>query len=299
MKVIVSNKRSFKLDRIVFCAPLGIGDFLFAVGAIEKLSDQKKVYILTTKHIWKNVSEFFEPDFRGQPIFIDNLATNQRIQDIAKKEARNLRAGVIYFGFEALWLSQKLRPDLGLNQHYYRITGSDFGLAIRPKTYNERLRNVEQVIPPDHEYNFIHDFPNTNRQLSKNQMEVPYVHADAYKSFRLVQLLDLARNADEIHVVNSSIYCLLVVTGVFANRNCLYLMKYNYLISNTESPKGWEEFNLFDRFGEELRVPEIVDRKRHLTRTAGLAKNTPRRILNKVFFGKYGSFWNPIIKDKI
>ena len=76
-------------------------------------------------------------------------------------------------------------------------------------------------------------------------------------------------------------------------------MKYNYLISNTESPKGWEEFNLFDRFGEELRVPEIVDRKRHLTRTAGLAKNTPRRILNKVFFGKYGSFWNPIIKDKI
>jgi len=270
-----------------------------AVGAIEELAELKDFYIYTTESIWKNISALLPVDFQGTILLANGFSKGQRIQAMARKEARRINAGILFFGFEALWLSQKLRPDLGLNQHYYRIIGCNYDLAIRPDVYKARLKKTSQIVPQEFSYRFIHDFPKTNRDIQLHKSRLLSVHADTYKNYNVTSLMDVILAATELHLVNSSIYCFSLAIGAKNHRNCLYLMRNNYLVSNTESPGEWEEFNLYGKSGFRSDRPELVDRQLELDKGVKMARKLTRLILNRIIFGRYGSHWNPVIEVKI
>lgn len=297
-RILVSNKLARRNRRIVFASPFGIGDYFFAAGAIEELSKEHIVYVLVTHNIYQNIQALFPTDSTITFIFIDEkILKKSRIQSIARNVAREFRAGVLLYGFELTYFSQILRPDLALDQHYYRTIGANFDKACRGKIYAERILKTLQVDVPKGKYALVHHFPGTNREISTIKSKYDLIFANEFEDKPITSLFNLIHGAAELHLVNSSIYCFAIVTQASNCSQNLYMFRNDILNGMTQTSLTWQEIPLFHDHGTKVNNYQPLNRELHYAGLISKSNGTIRRLFNIAIFGKYPSSWNPPRKE--
>ena len=202
-----------RLNRIYIYHHLGLGDHILCNGLVRKYFRSfciEKDYQLTVAVKANNESNvkrmFGDLDKLNFCIVPNNANELVYVNHEVEKSANNV---LIRIGFSDLEIQKILNPHLSFDQHFYYLAGighnerwNSFHL---PRDVVLEQKVLNRYNPLNNDYIFVHEDPSrgiylnvdTHKKIIFNPSDVP-----------LFELCSLLENASELHLMESSIKCL-------------------------------------------------------------------------------------------
>jgi hypothetical protein len=204
---------------------LGLGDHISCNGMVRELKKQYgKITLFCKEKNYQNVSYMFRDD---KEIYI--IPFEEKEPDYSSKETivfkilnyMNAKEGnKIIIGYDKVWQYRNTSPD----EAFYKIANMDYNIKYSKFFYERNLEEEERIFnklnPDNQKYIFIHDDEergfkinvNTNYKIIKND-----------KQENIFNMLKILINAEEIHCMHSSFFCLVDCLAEKINFKNLYL----------------------------------------------------------------------------
>jgi hypothetical protein len=180
---------------------LGLGDHIICNGMVRHFHKEKgSLKLFCYEHNYKNVSYMYRD--------LDNFELIL-VKDVNEAESivKNLDSSneVIRIGFDKLLEFS----DRIFDEAFYAIAGLDFSVRMN-EFYFERELEVEKEIlsrmnPTGEKYVFIHDDIHRGFKIDESRILSPYKKIYNDNSIPLFHCISLIENAEEVHVMQSSI----------------------------------------------------------------------------------------------
>lgn len=178
---------------------LGLGDHIICNGMVRYFKEQQKEIKLFCLHKnYENVSYLFRDD--------PNITFIPKNNDFEVKE-HIIKEGVfdktIVVGFDKM----SYNNDLSFDEDFYKLAGLPFEYRFS-KFFFRRDENLEREVcdelnPMKEKYIFIHG--NLDREKIRKDLKI----IENPKQFGIMSLISLLEEAEEIHIEESSIKCLI------------------------------------------------------------------------------------------
>lgn len=214
---------------------LGLGDHIICNGLVRHFcSENKSVQLFCLKSNSKNV-EYMYRDLKNLHL-IEVTSDHEAVQKII-----NEKLNVLKIGFEKLSYSS----DASFDAEFYKCAELPFEYKfdkfhIQRDTKKE-LTILNELNPTNNKYIFIHG-DNVNPKKIRQDLKI----INNPIQYSLFDLISLFENAEEIHVVESSLKCL--INQIILTKPKLYHHKYGNKYSNLypefHTSKGLNKFEI-------------------------------------------------------
>lgn len=291
-----SNKKAFNSEEFYILPHLGYGDMICCVPLFLKYAELgKKIHVFCPKNAipllqklssHANIIYLSSDDELGETEFAGTLMIYR-----AKNYAKKSNLPILYLGYDLLWLSSKIRPDLDIDSVFYRLARVPLSAHA---SFNAGLilRNFhDQVEPISQKYALVDHFPGTVREIdnkileeiSNRGLKIVFNPRD----IKYENLVDLIENASELHLVNSSLLCLALLLNNKAERKVVYPINKNFYPGLYFYDYSWEECAINSTTGERYSVPLTIDRKAEHEKLILESRRFHKKFLDKILFGDY------------
>lgn len=207
------------MNSIYIVAHLGLGDHIIANGYVRTITENyDRTYLFCKPHNMKNVGFMYrdEPkirlipsdDFQMQWFLNTNPQNNYRV-----------------VGFKDYYkIAYAPGNTLHIDEIFYMLAGVPFENKWKKFYVQRDLEREKQVfnelgLKEGDEYAFIHE---DHRKITRNIPKMKIIKSDM--KYSLFDYIYTIENATEIHVLNSSFFCLIDCLGI--NKNNMYLHQY-------------------------------------------------------------------------
>ena len=186
-------------DSVYVYSHLGLGDHIICNGIVRYIAEQcSKVYVFCKTHTFRNIEYMYRDNDN-----INVLPVGEDIDVVKFIESYNLTNKTIRIGFEYLNIYPSERFDFS----FYKSINLPFEnrfdkfLFVRDKAVESKV--FEELNPTQEDYIFIHG--DLDRSKIRKDLKI-IENPEQYKIFDLLTLLE---NATEIHLMESSLKCLI------------------------------------------------------------------------------------------
>jgi hypothetical protein len=280
----LKNKRALRSDTLTIVSHVGLGDQILLSGLINSfIAENKKVTWLVRKSNLETVMKLTHSHPNLGFIILDDFDTSETARTKAIAHSKIKGIPTLFIGFELVWIAEKLFPARGLDEIFYKIARVSFEVSQL-----NSLRLEKFLAPPLQEYALVDNFPNTNREIPRSVFQSIENRGlkiiDNPRDIPILELMEVIRNAKEIHVVNSALLCLIISMRNQVNNVSIYLMGPKILRGKFEYPLSWSEFSLTDSSGKPLVNPIHLDRNAELLGLLTNERKFYRRLIAWVIF---------------
>jgi hypothetical protein len=291
-----SNKKAFKSDEFYILPHLGYGDLICCAPIFfEYAQFGKKIHVFSPKNAipllenfcsHPNISYLAIEDCLGEAEFTGSLMIYR-----ARQFARRRGLPVLYLGYDLLWLSSKIRPDLDIDSVFYRLARVSLTSHKNFDISSTLRKENDQFLPPLDNYALIDHFPGTVREIDSNIIAsieskgLKIIHNP--RDVKYEKLVDLIENATELHLVNSSLLCLALLMNTRAVRKVVYPINKNFYPGLYFYDSSWEEYALNSPEGIRYPNPVSINRKLEHQKLKKDAKRIHKKFLDYCFFRNY------------
>ena len=269
--IVYQNYRARNSNSVLFLPHLGLGDLIISLPIFRFYSSLGiDVQVLVPDKHLKFLKIFLEdvpvklcPIEHTLPQFYSSRS--QVFQSI--KYAKSINSMPIILGYDLIPFIVRLRPGIDHNSIFYMMARVPESARDFVDFENFLRKAGSQIEIPKSTYALIDHFPGTLREINAqrlnsissrglelvfNPRDVPYEN-----------MLDLIINAEELHLVNSSLLCLCLFLPTNAKSKHIYLIKEGLYQNGGFYPASWIEWapNLeggdTSQFYKKLDPPEV------------------------------------------
>ena len=216
---------------------LGLGDHIICNGMVRHFHKEKgSLKLFCYEHNYKNVAYMYRDLDNFELISIKDLSEADLIIENLDSSIE-----VIKIGFDKL---QEF-TDRTFDKAFYAIAGLDFSVKV-DNFYLKRDLELEKEIlykmnPRGEKYIFIHDDIHRGFKIDESRISSPYKRIYNDNSIPLFNCISLIENAEEVHVMQSSIKDLINCFKFEKPKFFLheYVRNYDYELLDT---KGYNKF---------------------------------------------------------
>ena len=178
---------------------LGLGDHIICNGIVRYVAEQcKSVYVFCKKHTFNNVEYMYRDNCN---IHVVPVGEDAEVVKFINKF--NLHDKTIRIGFEYLTIYPSERFDFS----FYKALNLPFEYRFEKFFFTRDIKKEQKIAaelnPTQEDYIFIHG--DLDRSKIRNDLKI-IENPEQYKIFDLLTLLE---NAKEIHLMESSLKCLI------------------------------------------------------------------------------------------
>lgn len=294
--LLQSNSKAFKSNEFYILPHLGYGDLICCAPIfLEYAQSGKKIHVFSPKNAipllekfcsHQNISFLATEDCLGEAEFTGSLMIYR-----ARQFARRRALPILYLGYDLLWLSSKIRPDLDIDSVFYRLARVSLTTHKNFDVSSTLRKDNDQLLTPLNKYALIDHFPGTVREIDSDTiasieskgLEIVYNPRDV----KYEKLVDLIENATELHLVNSSLLCLALFMNNRAVRKVVYPINKNFYPGLYFYDHSWEEYALNSTEGFRYPNPISINRALEHQLLKKNAKRFDKKILDYCFFRNY------------
>jgi hypothetical protein len=209
---------------------LGLGDHIICNGLVRHYKElYGEISVFCKPHNYKNVKYMYRDDTKINilPIGDDSDVDNYIISN-------GIEGDVIRIGFNKL----HNYPDCKFDEAFYKIAELPFEYRFS-KFFFLRDHSVENEVyeylnPNNEEYIFIHG------NIDKNKIKTDLKIIENPENFNVFNILKVLENATEVHIMESSIKCL--VNSYIFDKPKFYYHQYVRNYSETLNSQGKNKF---------------------------------------------------------
>lgn len=209
---------------------LGLGDHIICNGIIRHYRETyEKVYVFVKPHNFENVSHMYRDD---ENIILLPIGEDSDVENYINQN--NIEDKVLRVGFSSLYSVNHTKFDEG----FYKTVNLPFSYRFE-KFHFLRDRDIEEKVfielnPENKKYIFIHG---VDRDKVRNDLLI----IDNPTQYNIFNLLKLIENAEEVHLMESSIKNL--VNSYKFDKPKFYFHKYSRNYPYYNETQGLNEFN--------------------------------------------------------
>jgi len=216
---------------------LGLGDHIICNGMVRHFHKQYgHVKLFCYEHNIKNVQYMYRDLFNFELISVKSDFEADSILNSLSPDINKIKVG-----FNRL---PEFMNPLTFDEAFYKIAGLDFSVRL-DKFYLEREHDKEKEIlnrlnPTNEKYIFIHDDISRGFKIDEHRITSEYKKIYNDNSIPLFHCISLIENAEEVHVMQSSIKDLINSFKFDKPKFFLheYVRNYSYLLDS----KGYNNF---------------------------------------------------------
>lgn len=181
---------------------LGLGDHIICNGMVRLFHEKyKEIKLFCKKNNIENVNFMFSDLNNFELIPVNN---DYDVIDYINKN--NVHSNLIKIGFSEM---SKHQPPLTFDQAFYKIAEMDFSVRFDyfrvPRNYEMEDKVYNDLNPNNEPYIFIHDDKERGFQIDKNKINSKLKIIENNTKYGLFDMLKIIENAEEIHLMQSSI----------------------------------------------------------------------------------------------
>jgi len=199
---------------------LGLGDHIIANGMVRTIAKKyDKVYLFCKPHNFPNVS-FMYRDLPNLKIIAMNDFEIQAFMTISPNN------NYIIAGHAPFWkIYSSPNNTLQLDEIFYQLAGVPIENKWKEFFVKRDIQREKEVfkqlgLREGEKYIFVHDDP--QRKITRINSPVSKIIKPSNKEFSLFDFLYTIENAQEIHCINSSFFCLIDCIGIKKDTMILY-----------------------------------------------------------------------------
>lgn len=181
---------------------LGLGDHVICNGMVRYFyKNFNEIKLFCKKHNSKNVKYMYSDLEKLELIVVE---TDRDVEQIIKNN--NIENETIRVGFNAL---MKYIPQYTFDVAFYKTVGLDFNVRFNdfkvPRNLIKENEVLRELNPKNESYIFVHD--DKSRGFSIDHDKLPKNKKIIYNDMKysIFDMLGIIENADEVHVMQSSI----------------------------------------------------------------------------------------------
>jgi hypothetical protein len=202
---------------------LGLGDAIIANGMVRTIAkNYEKVYLFCKPKYFSNVSFMYRDLKHLKLIAMDDV-------DVISFIGFNKNNNYIIAGHKPFWkIFNTPGNTLFIDQIFYQLANVPFENKWG-EFYIERDINREKSVfnqlglKKDEEYAFIHEDRDRELLITKKRPNIKIINGNN-KNFSIFDFIYTIEHTKEIHVINSSFFCLIDCLGI--NKENMYLHQY-------------------------------------------------------------------------
>jgi hypothetical protein len=210
------------MNSVYIYTHLGLGDNITANGLVRTVADNyDRVYVFCKPHNIKNVAYMYRDLNKIKIIAGDDLFVRQFM-------SINKQNNYLIVGHEKFWEILKSPSNTKtITEIFYEMSGIPWE-NMWSKFYVKRDLNRENEIfkklglSDKDEYIFVHD---DHRKIYKNIPNDIKIIRPINKEYNIFEFLTVIEKAKEVHVINSSFFCMLWCMNL--NKQGLFLHEYS------------------------------------------------------------------------
>ena len=197
-------------SKVIIHHHLGLGDHIMMNGCVRHLYEdypQSEILLIVKQIHYNNVSYMYRDLDRLTPVAIPAVNEELEVHNVCQQHQG---ANVISIGFGAFHALMQQFPDSGCDELFYKQLEMPYEYRW-DKHYFERDINEEglafdKINPTKEPYIFVHDDPLRGFNLNVNSSYKIIRNDPTIGIFHLFKILS---EAEEIHIMESSIRCLI------------------------------------------------------------------------------------------
>lgn len=182
---------------------LGLGDHIICNGMVRYM--QKKyieVSVFSYHHNFDNVNLMYSDN---ENITVIPISSDSEVDVYCMKN--NIKSeNIIKVGFSEL---SNYLPQIKFDEAFYKIAGVDFSERFEsffiPRNINREMEVYNELNPNGEPFIFLHEDKTRGFFLDRNKIPSGYKIIENDIKYNIFDLLHLFENADEIHLMQSSI----------------------------------------------------------------------------------------------
>ena len=181
---------------------LGLGDHIICNGMVRLFYERhKKIKLFCKNGNIENVKFMFSDLNSLELIPVNN---DYDVENYIVKN--NVQNDLIKIGFFEM---RKHQPPLTFDKAFYKIAGMDFNTRFDyfkvPRNYEVENNVYTELNPTNEPYIFVHDDKKRGFEIDKNKIESKLKIIENNTKYGLFDMLKIIENAEEVHVMQSSI----------------------------------------------------------------------------------------------
>jgi hypothetical protein len=278
-----------KNSRILLISSAGLGDHLLLADLYIEISKQFQLVILVEKRHLDLVKVLVGDSdivLISTPLHIAKGNYFEK-RTWEKQAAKELKLSRVYFSTDFSTLLNFLRPDYPPIAHCFRLFGVDLKVYLNGVA-RENFRNAAagKIAIPKTRFAVTDSFVGTDREIPESVLlEIRSRGLEVINNpqdFTYLEMMDFLESASELHLTNSSLFCLALLLNLSPPSKNLYLKREGVLHSHEFAPLSWNEIALRDTLGNAYSPPKKIDREMVLSKIR--AKRINR--VKKMFYEK-------------
>jgi hypothetical protein len=274
-------------SRVLLISSNGLGDYLLLADLYIEISKKiQLVLLIDEKHldVVKVLVDGSSIVLITTPLHVakGNYFEKRKWE---KQMAGELKLSRVCFSTDFFALLNFLRPDYPPIAHCFRLFGVDFKIYLSGTARdNFRRACAGRIAIPKSNFAVTDNFVGTDREIPESViLEIESRGLEVVNNpqeFTYFELVDFLESASELHLTNSSLFCLALLLDLNPPRKNLYLKREGILHSHEFAPISWNEIALRDKSGNEYSPLKKIDREALLHRIRARSIN---RIKRKVY----------------
>lgn len=201
---------------------MGLGDHIICNGLVRHLQKKNsEVTIFCYNHNYENVKQMFSDN---PNISIITVSSDHEVTQYIK--SKNIHSSkYLRIGFEKM---HSLSSSMKFDQVFYQIAGIDFQVRF-DEFYIERNKELEEIVynelnPHNEPYIFLHEDVKRNFLIDRSKIPTNYKIIENDPKYNIFHMLKVFENAEEIHLMQSSIKDL--INSIKMDRPKIFLHNY-------------------------------------------------------------------------
>jgi len=211
---------------------LGLGDHIICNGLVRHFKESHdKIFVFCKPHNFDNVDYMYRDDENIEILPIgEDIDVNKYIMN------NNIQKNVILVGFGEL---SKYMSMFTFDESFYKIVNLPFEYRFTKfKFIRDNEKEIEaynKLNPNNEKYIFVHG------DLNRNKIRTDLKIIENSTEFKIFDLLKIIENAEEVHLMESSIKCL--VNSFKFDKPTFFYHQYVRNYSESLNSKGINKFN--------------------------------------------------------
>lgn len=201
---------------------MGLGDHIICNGLVRHFQKKNsEVTIFCYNHNYENVKQMFSDN---PNISIITVSSDHEVTQYIK--SKNIHSSkYLRIGFEKM---HSLSSSMKFDQVFYQIAGIDFQVRF-DEFYIERNKELEEIVynelnPHNEPYIFLHEDVKRNFLIDRSKIPTNYKIIENDPKYNIFHMLKVFENAEEIHLMQSSIKDL--INSIKMDRPKIFLHNY-------------------------------------------------------------------------
>jgi hypothetical protein len=257
-----------KNSRILLISSAGLGDHLLLADLYIEISTRYELVLLVEeKHL--DLVKALVGDSKINLISVPRQISNQNYFEKRRGEkqiAKELNSRRLYFSTDFFSFLNFLRPDYPPIAHCFRLFGVNSEIYLSGKArQNFRMASTGKILIPQSKFVITDNFLGTDREIPESVLvdirNRGFEVINNPQDFTYLELVDFLESASELHLTNSSLFCLALLLNLSSPSKNLYLKREGVLHSHEFAPFDWNELALRDPYGNTYLPPKRINRE--------------------------------------